>query len=102
MEAGYYAQLKSIVLLKNSKRILPLGKDTRVYIPKRHFSPRQAMFGSVGNTAGRVDYPVSLDIVRKYANVTEDPSEAELALVFIDSPSGGNGYSTEDAGAGGN
>ena len=35
MKAGYDAQLKSIVLLKNKNNVLPLEKTKTVYIPKR-------------------------------------------------------------------
>ena len=35
MKAGYEAQLKSIVLLKNKNKVLPVAKQKTVYIPKR-------------------------------------------------------------------
>ncbi|MCB0630049.1 MAG: glycoside hydrolase family 3 protein, partial [Lewinella sp.] len=36
MQAGFEAQLKSIVMLKNKDNILPAGKEQTVYIPKRY------------------------------------------------------------------
>lgn len=36
MRAGYDAQVKSVVMLKNKARVLPLAKTKKVYIPKRH------------------------------------------------------------------
>ena len=35
MKAGYDAQLKSIVMLKNKDKVLPVAKQKTVYIPKR-------------------------------------------------------------------
>ena len=100
MTAGYQAQLKSMILLKNKSKILPLKKNIIVYIPKRTFPGGRDWFGVV--TPERVDYPVSIDIVKKYFKVTEDPSQAELAIVFVKSPDGGVGYSKEDREKGGN
>jgi beta-glucosidase len=38
MAAGYQAQLKSIVMLKNKANILPLQTGKTVYVPKK-FTP---------------------------------------------------------------
>lgn len=105
MAAGYDAQLKSLVLLKNKNlknknRVLPIQKNTTVYIPKRVFPAARDWFGNV--TPERIEYPVNMDIVKKYFNVTDDPSKADLALVFVKSPEGGVGYSREDREKGGN
>jgi len=89
------------VMLKNAGNILPLDEHTTVYIPKKFFPARRGMFG-FGGTEERWDYPVKLEIIRKYMNVTENPEEADCALVFIDGPDGGSGYSREDVEAGGN
>jgi beta-glucosidase len=43
-----------------------------------------------------------MDIVRKYFNVTDDPSKADLALVCVKSPDTGVGYTREDREKGGN
>lgn len=38
-EKGYLSRLKSMVLLKNADRTLPLAKKTKVFIPDRHVKP---------------------------------------------------------------
>jgi beta-glucosidase len=94
MEAGYQAQLKSIVLLKNKAKVLPLRQGTVVYVPKRKVPASRDWFGNV--TPERVEDPVSVDLLKKYFTVTEDPSKANVAIVFIESPETGTGYSRED------
>jgi beta-glucosidase len=100
MKAGYEAQLKSQVLLKNKGNILPLDSKKTVYVPKK-FTPAGTNFLGV-KTPEKLDYPVNIDIVRKYFYVTEDPEKADLALVFIESPKSGIGYDSADVRAGGN
>lgn len=43
-----------------------------------------------------------MDLVKKYFNVTEDPSKADVALVFVKGPNGGVGYDKQDKEKGGN
>ncbi|MFD2524834.1 glycoside hydrolase family 3 N-terminal domain-containing protein [Flavihumibacter stibioxidans] len=100
MKAGYDAQLKSIVMLKNKDGILPLQKNKTVYIPKRLTPSMRDWFGNV--TPEKLDYPVNLEVVRKYFNITDDPEKADLALVFALSPMAGVGYDIEDRKKGGN
>jgi len=100
MKAGYDAQLKSIVLLKNKSNVLPLAKTKTVYIPKRFVPSVRDFFGN--KTQERVEYPVNMDIVKKYYNVTDDPSKADIAIVFVKGPAGGPGYSKDDRQNGGN
>jgi beta-glucosidase len=100
MKAGYDAQLKSIVLLKNKSNALPLAKTKTVYIPKRTVPATRDWFGNM--TPERIEYPVSIDIVKKYFNVTEDPSKADIAIVFVKGPNSGVGYSSDDRKKGGN
>ncbi|MGZ8558798.1 MAG: glycoside hydrolase family 3 C-terminal domain-containing protein, partial [Chitinophagaceae bacterium] len=71
-----------------------------VYIPKR-YRPAGSNFHGLPVSEFN-DYPVSLNIVNKYFNITDNPDEADYALVFIESPNTGNGYSREDVKAGGN
>jgi beta-glucosidase len=101
MEAGFQAQLKSIVMLKNSGSTLPLKENKTVYVPKKYYPADRGLFG-FGRSQERWDYPVRLDIIEKYTKVTNNPEEADCAIVFIDSPSGGNGYRTEDVDTGEN
>ena len=100
MKAGYNAQLKSMVLLKNKKMILPLQKNKTVYVPKK-FTPAGRNFLGM-ETPEKLDYPVNMNIVKKYFNVTDNPDEADYALVFINSPNSGNGYNSADLKTGGN
>ncbi|MDZ7649165.1 MAG: glycoside hydrolase family 3 N-terminal domain-containing protein [Cytophagales bacterium] len=100
MKAGYDAQLKSIVMLKNKDNVLPLQKQKKVYIPKK-FTPAGRNFLGM-ETPEKLESPVSLEIVSKYFQVTENPDEADYALVFVSNPNSGTGYSSEDTKKGGN
>lgn len=98
MKAGFEAQLKSIVLLKNKDGVMPREKNSTVYIPKRYVPARRSFLGTMSE--GRWEEPVNMDIVKKYFKVTEKPAEADFAMVFIDSPESGGGYIIEEAKSG--
>ena len=100
MKAGYEAQLKSIVMLKNKNKVLPVEKQKTVYIPKRKTAAGRDFFG--GPIPESVDYPVNINLVKKYFKVTENPAEADFALVIIRSPNSGSGYDPADVKKGGN
>jgi beta-glucosidase len=100
MKAGYEAQLKSIVMLKNKNKALPVAKQKTVYIPKRTTVAGKDFFG--GPTPESVTYPINLNLVKKYFKVTENPEEADFALVIIRSPNSGSGYDANDVKKGGN
>jgi len=100
MKAGYEAQIKSIVMLKNSQHVLPLQKGRTVYIPKGFVPAKKDFFGKI--TPAKMVDAVSPDILRKYFNVTDDPAKAEFAIIFITGPSGGPGYNRDDLNKGGN
>lgn len=99
MKAGYDAQLKSIVLLKNQNKTLPIQKGKTVYIPKRTTPASINFFGQP--IPEKTEYPVNLELINKYYTVTDDPTKADFAMVFIKSPVSG-GYSRADREAGGN
>jgi beta-glucosidase len=99
MRAGYEAQLRSMVLLKNRGNVLPMARNKKVYIPKRHVPAGRNFLGVP--TPESMDYPVNVNIVKKYFQLTDNPDEADFALVFIVSPSSGGGYNSEDAKSGG-
>jgi len=99
MAAGYEAQLKSVVMLKNRQSALPLQRNKTVYVPKK-FTPAGRNFLGM-NTPEKLDYPVNINLVKKYFNVTDDPGAADYALVFIESPNSGGGYNSADAKNGG-
>jgi beta-glucosidase len=93
MEAGYKAQLKSIVMLKNHAGVLPQKSRAKVYIPQ---------VPSTGRGATRMTDPVAESMVLKYYDKVSDPKDADFAIVFVQAPASGSGYSVEDRNAGGN
>lgn len=105
MNAGYEAQIKSSVLLKNKNGILPVKEKKTVFIPKTYKPATVNWWGMW--TEPELSDPVNPEIVKHYYNVTNNPSEADFALVFVSNPksehggysiadrnrkSGGNGY----------
>lgn len=103
MKAGYTAQLKSIVMLKNKSNVMPIAERKTVFIPKIYMPSTKSWWGDWSEP--NLVYPVDLEMVKKYYNVTTDPSKADFALVFISSPylnNDGGGYDINDRKAGGN
>ncbi|MFW0717061.1 glycoside hydrolase family 3 protein [Pedobacter sp. N23S346] len=101
MKAGYDAQLKSIVMLKNKGNVLPMKEKQTVYIPKIYTAPTKDWWGIY--TAAKLDYPVNIDLVKKYYNVTDVPEKADFAIVFVTSPqSVEGGYDINDRNDGSN
>ncbi|MFZ9661192.1 MAG: glycoside hydrolase family 3 N-terminal domain-containing protein [Chitinophagaceae bacterium] len=99
MKAGFDTQLKSVVMLKN-KKALPLASKTKVYVPKRYVPAGRNFLGMP--TPESNDLPVKAELIKKYFDLVENPLDADVALVFIENPKGGNGYSEEDVKKGGN
>jgi beta-glucosidase len=100
MKAGYDAQLRSVVMLKNQQKTLPLQKQLKVYIPKKLVPASLNWFGI--QTPESWKDAVNPEVAAKYFQVVEKPEEADVALVCIDSPKGGVGYSADDAKKNGN
>ncbi|MFN8346918.1 MAG: glycoside hydrolase family 3 N-terminal domain-containing protein [Spirosomataceae bacterium] len=100
MKAGYEAQLKSIVMLKNQAKSLPITTKKTVYVPKRFVAASRNFLGV--ETPASEDYPVNMEIVKKHFNVTDHPDEADFAIVFIENPKASIGYDKEDVKNGGN
>lgn len=100
MQAGYDAQLKSIVMLKNANESLPVEGKKKIYVPQRYVAPSTNWWGIV--TPERTELPFNMEVVSKYFEVVEDPREADFALVGIKSPDGGVGYDLSDVEKGGN
>jgi len=94
MAAGYEAQLKSVVMLKNQQNVLPIPEKSTVYIPKRFTAAGINFFGAP--IPEKLEYPVKMETVKKYFNVSESPEDADFALVFIENPKSGNGYDQAD------
>ncbi|MBP3219731.1 MAG: glycoside hydrolase family 3 C-terminal domain-containing protein [Prevotella sp.] len=101
MKAGYEAQLKSIVMLKNhSNQTLPVKEKKKVYVPKRHFPAIPGLWGGISEE--KTVEPIDLALVGKYFEVVKEPGEADFAICLIEEPSAGFGYSTADVKNGGN
>ena len=102
MQAGYDVQVKSIVMLKNHNKTLPIAPTTKVYIEKREFTPQTDWWTEQKRGKAKMGYGVSIDMLRKHLNIVENPAEADCAVVFIDGPTVGRGHSLADVEAGGN
>lgn len=100
MEAGFNAQLKSVVMLKNQNSLLPLAKGTRVFIPQRQVAASRDWFGNL--SPARNEDPVNLQLFTSHFEVVDTPDNAEVAIVFVKSPEGMTGYDLEDFNRGNN
>lgn len=95
MKAGYEAQLKSIILLKNHKSVLPVQLKKVVYIPKIYTPAVKDWWGNFA--PAKFEYPVDTNTIKKYYALTNDPSKADFAIVFVSSPiSALGGYDIND------
>ncbi len=120
MKAGYEAQRKSIVMVKNHGGVLPhwtcIMSDgetedgnlwsseevAKVYVPKRLYPQTPGMFGLTMGPPAHWDYPIDRDLVEKYYKWADTPEEADFALVMIQEPFPGSGYDVNDRKRGGN
>ena len=106
MQEGYQAQLRSVVMVKNHEHALPQlsspeGKR-KVYVPKRHYPAFAGRFGLFGAHPDYWDWPVDRKLVEQYYEWTDNPAEADFALVLIQEPYSGTGYDVKDREKGGN
>ena len=85
VKAGYEAQLKSVVMLKNSGGVLPLKGRPKVFIPKRHLAAGTNFLG-FPFPARDID-PLDRVLAAEYFDVAETAAEADCAFCFIESPS---------------
>lgn len=102
MKAGFEAQLRSLVLLKNKGKVLPIAKEKTVYIPKRFVPAARGFFGPP--TPAHWEDPIKPALSQQYFNTTDEPEIADLAVVVINNPENGRtaGYSEENAKKGDN
>jgi len=100
MKAGFEAQLRSIILLKNHNKSLPVKTKQKVYVPRRYVAPTTNWWGVT--TEPKTIDAFNMEVVAKYFDVVENPEEADFALVGIQSPDGGVGYDAADLEKGGN
>lgn len=102
MEKGYQAQLKSVVMLKNSSDALPMKPENgkpKVYVPKKYYPSVADFFGRMSQE--RWEDAFSSDLLKDFYEPVSDPSEADFAIVVIDAPTSGNGWHVSDVNAGG-
>ena len=101
VKAGQEAQRKSVVLLKNKEKVLPLKKGTKLYVPGRHLDAHYTFFRSIQPAMDL--QPLSRKDAEGYFILVDTPEEADAAVVFAESPlcdcytqedldKGGNGY----------
>lgn len=103
MQEGYNAQLKSIVMVKNKQNVLPIKGKKTVYIPDVYIPATKGWWNNWSKPS--LTYPVDKKLLSKYYNITDNPTEADFAVVFISGPysnSDGTGYDENDRKRGGN
>ena len=103
MEKGYQAQLKSVVMIKNSDNVLPMKAaeaKPKVYVPQKYYPQVVNFFGVA--TPERWEDTFAKELLEKYFTPVTDPAEADFAIVVIEAPQSGTGYSTADVKSGGN
>lgn len=105
MAEGFEAQVKSIVMLKNSNSVLPIGEKETVYVPKL----TKRVFADFMDTEGSETecYAGDIKTIEKYFNVTDNPDSASFAICFVGMPVSESGlwtshYSYKDRENGGN
>lgn len=101
VQAGLDAQRRSVVLLKNKNDLLPMKKGTKIYVPGRHLEAHYNFMRWIDPPKDVV--PLSNQDAESYFCMVDDPTQAEAAVVFVESPlcdcytqadkdAGGNGY----------
>ena len=88
--AGYDAQLKSVIMIKNAAGTLPRVGRPKVYEPMRHVPAGKNHW--MKPTPEYDEYPVSKELLSRYFDVVETPEEADFAIVPIKTPIGEWGY----------
>lgn len=84
IEEGLEAQRKSIVMLKNKNNVLPLNKGIKVYVPNRYIKAKKNFFRMMDGEKNIV--PISEEMANGYFELVSDPSMADVAMVFVESP----------------
>ena len=95
-QEGYQAQLRSVVMLKNHNGCLPIRNSATVkaYIPDRELPDYLGFWGTT--VKAKRWAPVRRAVAERYFTIVESPEEADVALLFMESPMGGKGYSLND------
>lgn len=92
--SGYDAQLKSVIMVKNSTGTLPKTDRLKVYEPLRHVP--EGFNHWMTKTQPYDEYPISKELLEKYYDVVDTPQDADFAIVSIKSPIGHWGYIMPD------
>ena len=102
MKAGFEAQVKSVVMVKNRDGALPLkgGRKLKVWFPRYEMPAYTEFWGN--NKKPDATQPFPAAIADKYFASAEGAQDADAAVVFMTSPISTWGYSEEDAAKGGN
>ena len=101
MDEGYKAQLRSLVLLKNTgNQVLPQSERKKVYFPEKHFPSVPGIWG--GMSEDHTGYPVNPGLLSRYYDIADSPEDADFALVVIDGPATSVGWDAADVKRGGN
>jgi len=100
VEAGYEAQKRSIVMLKNDGALPVANAPQKVYIPTRTYISGKTFMRGPGAAPCEIDPMDGHALPEGFLRV-HSPEEADLALVFMESPRS-ESYSTDDRAAGGN
>ncbi|HNX78827.1 MAG TPA: glycoside hydrolase family 3 N-terminal domain-containing protein, partial [Prolixibacteraceae bacterium] len=77
MKAGFDAQLRSIVLLKNHENTLPLKKEMKIFVPQKFVPGGRNWFGV--ETEARWMDALKPDMASKYFTMCANPREADAA-----------------------
>ena len=97
---GRAAQAESLVLLKNNGNILPLTKGMKIWCPERQIGERMGFMRLM--SPEKKFMPLQPSDMPEGIALTDDPEEADCAIVFMESPLSDNGYSSTDLQNGGN
>lgn len=101
MKAGYAAQLRSIVMLKNHGAVIPQAEGRKVWFPQRYVGASKGFFGPERVTQ-KWEYSIDTALIRRHYIMVENPEDADFALVSFNEPEGGHGYDSADLHKGGN
>lgn len=109
-KAGFEAQLKSVVMIKNAAvetsqkdtdlKALPIRTGCKVYIPNRTIKPRKNFRRSMDKE--KQINPVTKSELEGFFTRVENPEDADAAIVFMESPLTDGGYDKADRENGGN
>lgn len=87
------AHRESVVLLKNKNNVLPIRKQLKVYIAEKKDGGYPDRSGTVLPLTAAPGFASQTAV--KYLTVTDNPDDADCAIVRMDSPKCGTGFNSE-------